>query len=62
MDYNSLQQLEVLPFSTSNIFLCALEIGHNSVLKSVSTASASTPSWGMLFYKSIWLQQNLEIF
>ena len=39
MAWNSLQQQE-FPFSASNMFLCALEIGYNSVLQNIGGAVA----------------------
>ena len=55
MACNSLQQKE-LSSSISNMFLCALEIGHNSVLKNIggTTAPPATPaSWGLLCTSSL---------
>ena len=49
MTCNSLQQQE-LPSSTSNMFLFALEIGQNSVLKNIggATAPLAPPApWGL---------------
>ena len=49
MASNSLQQPE-LPSSTSDMFLCALEIGHNSVLQNIGGAVAPPAppvSWGL---------------
>ena len=41
MAWKSLQEPELLS-SISNMFLCALEIGHNSVLKNIVGANAAS--------------------
>ena len=46
MACNRLKQPE-MPFSTSNMLFCTLEIGHNFVLHNIGGATAPPASWGL---------------